>query len=96
MGFRRLEQLRRKEKRLTKELACIGEQVRQETASLINELRNVRDGLLSLREQQVLGLVRLHKCNKEIGWELHIAERTVKFHITSLFRKLGAQSRYDL
>ena len=96
MGFRRLEQLRRKEKRLKKELGEIGALIKQETISLIDALRNVRDGILSQREQQVLGLVRLRKCNKEIGWELHIAERTVKFHVTSLLRKLGAQSRYDL
>ena len=33
--------------------------------------------------------------NKEIAWRLSISEHTVKFHIGSIFTKLGAQSRTE-
>jgi two-component system nitrate/nitrite response regulator NarL len=33
--------------------------------------------------------------NKEIGRELTIAEVTVKLHLRSVFRKMGARSRAD-
>ncbi|HYI12232.1 MAG TPA: response regulator transcription factor [Thermoanaerobaculia bacterium] len=48
---------------------------------------------LSPREREVLRLVAAGRTNKEIATELHIAERTVKFHVTSLFDKLGAENR---
>lgn len=33
--------------------------------------------------------------NKEIAYELFISERTVKFHISSIFGKLGADTRTE-
>jgi DNA-binding NarL/FixJ family response regulator len=46
---------------------------------------------LTAREREVLRL--LGSSNKEIASALNISERTVKFHVTSIFNKLGAESR---
>lgn len=48
---------------------------------------------LSARERDVLRLVVAGKSNKEIASALNVAERTVKFHMTSIFNKLGAENR---
>jgi DNA-binding NarL/FixJ family response regulator len=48
---------------------------------------------LSSREREVLRLVASGQSNKEIAATLRIAERTVKFHLTSIFNKLGADNR---
>ncbi|HEX6099734.1 MAG TPA: response regulator transcription factor [Thermoanaerobaculia bacterium] len=48
---------------------------------------------LSPRERDVLRLVVEGKSNKEIAAALKVAERTVKFHMTSIFNKLGAENR---
>ncbi len=47
---------------------------------------------LSVREQQVLGLVVSGLLNKQIGFELGISEITVKAHRGRLMRKMGAGS----
>src|SRR5438874_10711713 len=49
--------------------------------------------LLSAREREVLRLVAEGQSNKQIARTLGIAERTAKFHVTSLFQKLGADNR---
>ena len=50
---------------------------------------------LTPREHEVLVLLAQGKQNKEIAAELTIAERTVKFHISSIFGKLGAGNRTE-
>jgi DNA-binding NarL/FixJ family response regulator len=50
-------------------------------------------GLLSLRELEVLRLMRLGTTNVEIGRKLGIAERTVKSHVTAILTKLHASDR---
>ena len=51
--------------------------------------------LASLTPQQarILALICDGKLNKQIAWELSIAETTVKAHVTAIMRKLGVQSR---
>lgn len=51
---------------------------------------------LSLREREVLSWLMEGKSNWEIGMILHISERTVKFHLQNLMRKLGAINRHQL
>ena len=48
---------------------------------------------LTPREGEVLGLLGRGFSNKLIAGELHISEHTVKFHISSLYAKLGVSSR---
>jgi len=64
-------------------------------AKLVAEVRAPRraGGLLSGRERAVLRLVAEGLPNKQIAQSLAISERTVKFHLTSLFNKLGADNR---
>jgi predicted ATPase/DNA-binding CsgD family transcriptional regulator len=55
-----------------------------------------REGIsmkLSERERQVIGLVADGLPNEEIAVRLFITERTVRFHLTSIFNKLGADNR---
>lgn len=52
-----------------------------------------RTRLLSGRELQVLRLVASGLSIKEMARRLAITERTVKFHVTSIFNKLGASNR---
>jgi len=51
---------------------------------------------LSPREHQILDLVRGGRSNAEISAFLKIGVRTVKFHLSNLFRKFGVQSRVSL
>jgi DNA-binding NarL/FixJ family response regulator len=47
------------------------------------------------REGEVLGLLAQGLSNKMIARELHISEHTVKFHISSLYAKLGVSNRAE-
>lgn len=49
----------------------------------------------SPREVQVLGLAAGGLTNKEIAYRLGISERTIQFHLNSIFNKTGAQSRTE-
>jgi DNA-binding CsgD family transcriptional regulator len=50
-------------------------------------------GPLSPREREVLLLVAEGFSNKQIAKRLGVAERTAKFHVTSVLNKLGADTR---
>ncbi len=50
---------------------------------------------LTPREFEVLGLLALGLTNREIAGRLFISERTVKFHVSSLMHKLGAENRTE-
>ncbi len=49
--------------------------------------------LLSEREREVLRLVAEGLSNQQIAEKLVISERTARFHVTSIFNKLGADNR---
>ena len=51
--------------------------------------------VLSERETTVLNSIATGKRNKQIAAELFISERTVKFHASSIFSKLGATNRTE-
>jgi DNA-binding NarL/FixJ family response regulator len=48
---------------------------------------------LTIREGQVLSLIREGRSNKQIAMELAIAEPTVKNHVHNMLEKLGVRSR---
>jgi len=50
---------------------------------------------LTARELEVLTLIRKGLSNKQIGAQLFLAERTIKFHITSILSKLLAGNRTE-
>jgi DNA-binding NarL/FixJ family response regulator len=50
---------------------------------------------LTPREQSVLELLARGRSNKEIAAALGVTERTVKFHVSALFTKLGATNRTE-
>jgi FixJ family two-component response regulator len=60
-----------------------------------SELR-ARFGLLTVREREVLTHVLRGRLNKQIAFDLGIAERSVKRHRTSLMQKLEADSVAEL
>lgn len=51
---------------------------------------------LSNREMDVAKMIQAGENNKTIASELHISERTVKAHLTSIFRKLNVSDRLHL
>jgi DNA-binding CsgD family transcriptional regulator len=50
---------------------------------------------LTPRESEVLRLLAQGLTNKQIALALHISEHTVKFHVSTIYGKLGASSRAD-
>ncbi len=67
----------------------------REHAAHMDELRgSFRQ--LTPREREVVAHVIAGKLNKQIGFELGIAERTVKAHRANIMRKLQVQSTADL
>jgi DNA-binding NarL/FixJ family response regulator len=51
---------------------------------------------LTKREQEVLQGICQFKMNKEIAFDLHLSERTVKFHVSSLLSKYKCTGRQEL
>ena len=51
---------------------------------------------VSRREQEVLDCILQGHSNKEIAAKLNVAERTVKFHVSSLLAKFGVTDRVAL
>ena len=66
----------------------------QAAARLVREVRVPESPeTLTERETGVLRLMALGYANKEIARQLHIADKTVKTHVSSILAKLGLQSR---
>jgi DNA-binding NarL/FixJ family response regulator len=51
---------------------------------------------LTSREYEIICLIKRGASNREIAQELQLAERTVKSHMTTIFRKLGVSDRVRL
>ncbi len=67
------------------------------TEALIQSTRN-RPGVgfdLTGREKEVLSLLVTGKSNTEISTQLSITSATVKFHLTNIYSKLGANNRIE-
>jgi DNA-binding NarL/FixJ family response regulator len=62
-------------------------------ARVVAQVNAPRRRGLSEREREVLRWVAQGQSNKQIARHLSITERTVKFHMTSIFNKLGAENR---
>jgi DNA-binding NarL/FixJ family response regulator len=63
-------------------------------AKVLSELRSPRrTAVLSARERAVLREVAAGRSTKQIARALGITERTVKFHVSSIMNKFGADNR---
>ncbi len=51
---------------------------------------------LTFREKQIAELVCQAKLNKEIAFELHLTEGTIKEYLNRMFRKLEVKNRTEL
>jgi DNA-binding NarL/FixJ family response regulator len=69
----------------------LAERLLDEPAAAVEELSEA----LTTRESEVLGLLGRGLSNKMIARELHISEHTVKFHISSIYSKLGVSNRAE-
>lgn len=70
--------------------------IEEETNSVKNDLETSSNISLTKREIEVLKLLSKGLSNKELAYRLFISERTVQFHIKSLFEKLSATSRTEV
>ena len=70
-------------------------EVRDLQLSLEEEQEQSRGHPLSPREIEVLSLARTGLTNKEIAYRLGISDRTVQFHMNSIFNKTGTNSRTE-
>ena len=51
---------------------------------------------LSFREKQIVELVSEAKLNKQIAFELHLTEGTIKEYLNKIYRKLELKNRTEL
>lgn len=51
---------------------------------------------LSNRETEVVSLVVRGLSNKDVAGQLFVTEKTVKFHLTNIYRKMSVKSRAQL
>jgi DNA-binding NarL/FixJ family response regulator len=51
---------------------------------------------LSLREKQIVERILQAKSNKEIAWELHVVEGTIKEYLNRIYCKLEVRNRTGL
>lgn len=72
---------------MTKEL------VKEYTRICSNDKNRGEDNCLSSREIEVLKLLAKGMLNKEIAKELYISEKTVKNHVSNIFKKIGVSDR---
>ena len=82
--------------------AVVGGEMLLSAPDLVRSLRGISDRAagaqdliepLTDREQEVLRLLSTGLSNRDIGAELVLSAGTVKFHVNSILRKLGASNR---
>lgn len=57
---------------------------------------NIESAKLTPRELEVLNLIAQGKADKEIATELRLSFRTVRYHVTNIFRKVNVSTRAEL
>lgn len=67
--------------------------VREFTGVARTDSRPADEAALTKRERQLLDLLRAGKTNAEIGAAIFISEKTVRNHLSSVYRKLGVSNR---
>jgi DNA-binding NarL/FixJ family response regulator len=77
-------------------IARLVEELGARPAARVRGGASARLGALTRRERDIAGLVGGGAPNKEIASRLGVTERTVKAHLTAIFRKLGITDRLRL
>jgi DNA-binding CsgD family transcriptional regulator len=80
--------------RARRELRATGETARKRVAPAAGAAGD--GGVLTAQEAQVARLARDGLSNPEIGARLFVSPRTAKYHLGSVFTKLGISSRGQL
>jgi DNA-binding CsgD family transcriptional regulator len=83
-------------KRARRELGAAGETARTRTAPAARTRIGGASEMLTAQEAQVARLALDGLSNPEIGARLFISRRTVQYHLSSVFTKLGISSRGQL
>lgn len=70
------------------------------TGRVLNSLRSASDGDLRLarltpQERRILHLIADGMTNRQIAWEMHLAEKTIKNYVSNLLTKLGMERRTE-
>jgi NarL family two-component system response regulator LiaR len=73
--------------------ALIDPAVAARLVDALGDERRAEQGELTPREQEVLDLIGRGYANKRIAFELGIAEKTVKTHVSHVLAKLGVSDR---
>jgi len=83
-------------KELQKQLAVLSKEA-EEQEEIVKKTKEILYPELPLtkRELEVLFLIKKGLTNGQIGKQLFIAERTVKFHVTAILSKLNANTRTE-
>ncbi|PWL38941.1 hypothetical protein DKG77_11985 [Flagellimonas aquimarina] len=85
-----------KAKGLEKQLSLLHNEVKkQEKTKVKTKEFHYPELPLTKRELEVLTLIKKGLTNDQIGKQLFIAERTVKFHVTAILSKLNADNRTE-
>lgn len=78
-------------------VSALGERLVSRAKELLEQGREAASpATLSPRQKEILQSVMSNRANKEIASQLNITVRTVKFHISSLLTKFGAENRAEL
>ena len=85
-----------KAKELQKQLTMLSKETKEQKRTETNTKELLYPELpLTKRELEVLTLIKKGLTNGQIGKQLFIAERTVKFHVTAILSKLNANTRTE-
>ena len=81
---------------LQKQLAVLSKEAKEQEGTAMKTKEILYPELpLTKRELEVLSLIKQGLTNGQIGKQLFIAERTVKFHVTAILSKLNANTRTE-
>lgn len=90
----RIEELIQLRDELTGELATLPYRI----AEIQREINKIAlpSVATTVRQREVLSLLRIEESNKEIASHLNMSERTVKFHVSRLLAKFNVRTRREL
>ncbi|WP_430965408.1 LuxR C-terminal-related transcriptional regulator [Spongiimicrobium sp. 2-473A-2-J] len=85
----------KKAKELQKQLSMLCREAEEHEGAVKAKAFHYPELPLTKRELEVLNLIKKGLTNGQIGKQLFIAERTVKFHVTAILSKLNADTRTE-